>query len=76
MDGGMKLVESGREREMLVPVDIARRSAEILRAAGADLSYIELDTGHKRDRQGMDKLSAWWRARAAEHDHRELEAVR
>jgi phospholipase/carboxylesterase len=43
-----------------IPLEKAREAAGILRAAGADLTYHEYDTGHKLSSQGMRDLTAWW----------------
>ena len=49
----------GREDER-VPLDLSRRSAELLLNAGADLSYEEYDVGHKLNSQGIRDLNEWW----------------
>jgi phospholipase/carboxylesterase len=47
-----------------IPLEKAREAAEVLRAAGAELSYNEYDAGHKLNSQGMRDLAAWWSERA------------
>jgi phospholipase/carboxylesterase len=51
---------AGTEDER-IPIDQARRSAELLRQAGSDLRYREYNTGHKMTPEGMKDLQAWWR---------------
>jgi phospholipase/carboxylesterase len=46
-----------------IPLAKARETAEILRAAEADLTYHEYDTGHKLNAQGTRDLTAWWSER-------------
>jgi phospholipase/carboxylesterase len=53
---------AGREDER-VPIKLARRSADILREAEADLTYREYDTGHKINSAGMRDLAQWWALR-------------
>jgi phospholipase/carboxylesterase len=42
-----------------IPLAISRKSAETLRAAGADLTYAEYETGHKLNAAGMRALKEW-----------------
>jgi len=48
------------ERDERIPLEIARRCAEAVRAMGAHLEYREYDTGHKLNSAGMRKLDSWW----------------
>lgn len=48
------------KQDPLVPYPIAAASAEVLRAAGADLVYHEYETGHKLNAAGVRDLTAWW----------------
>ncbi len=48
------------EKDDTIPLEVARRSGELLRAAGAWLEYREYATGHKLNGQGMRKLQSWW----------------
>lgn len=63
--GKPAFLAAGR-RDPLVPLGQARAAAEVLRAAGADLTYAEYETGHKIGVRGMNDLGAWWSARRAE----------
>jgi phospholipase/carboxylesterase len=46
-----------------IPLEKAREAAEIVRAAGAELTYNEYDAGHKLNAQGMRDLATWWSER-------------
>lgn len=48
------------QKDPTIPLEKARESAAILRAANADLTYHEYDTGHKLNAQGSRDLTAWW----------------
>jgi len=52
---------TGSEDET-VPVDVARRTADLLRRAGADLTYNEYPIGHKLSAAGLADLRAWFQA--------------
>lgn len=62
LDGLPIFMAAGAEDDT-VPVDEARRSAELLRHTGADLDYREYPTGHKLNAAGVDDLTAWLQAR-------------
>lgn len=47
----------------VVPVSEARQSADVLRAAGADLDYREYPTEHKMTSAAIDDLRDWLQAR-------------
>ncbi|MCB8982695.1 MAG: dienelactone hydrolase family protein [Ardenticatenaceae bacterium] len=53
----------GRE-DQLIPYERAQACAQTLRAAGADLTYREYDTGHRLNASGMHDLKDWWSERA------------
>jgi predicted esterase len=46
-----------------IPYAKAKQAADVLRAAGAGLTYHEYDTGHKLNAQGMRDLTGWWSER-------------
>jgi phospholipase/carboxylesterase len=48
------------KQDPTIPVQLARNSGKTVIAAGANLEYHELDTGHKLNSDGMQKLAAWW----------------
>ncbi|HEY1408438.1 MAG TPA: alpha/beta fold hydrolase [Promineifilum sp.] len=48
-----------------IPLELARKSADVLRTLGADLEYQEYETGHKLTAQGMKDLTRW--VHAQEH---------
>lgn len=48
------------QQDPLIPLELARASAEQLRQAGAEVDAREYDTGHKLDAAGMRDLKAWW----------------
>lgn len=52
------------ESDPLVPILIARKCGKAVRAAGANLSYHELDTGHKLNAAGTRLLRTWWQEQA------------
>jgi predicted esterase len=52
------------QEDPTIPLARARRSAELLRLAGAALDYREYPTGHKLTAAGLADLRAWlneWR---------------
>jgi phospholipase/carboxylesterase len=49
--------------DMRVPIEESQRSAELLRRAGATLTYETYPTGHKISREGMKDLKKWWVSR-------------
>ena len=53
---------TGTEDET-VPLDVSRRTADLLRHAGADLTYNEYPIGHKLSAAGLADLRAWFQAR-------------
>ena len=53
---------TGSEDET-VPLDVAHRTADLLRRAGADLTYNEYPIGHKLSAAGLADLRAWFQAR-------------
>ncbi len=63
---GMPIFNAVGLKDERIPYAESVRSAETLRAAGADLTYNEYDTGHKLNRQGMQDLQAWWLDRSRE----------
>ncbi len=50
-----------------VPITVARTDRDQLRAARADVTYLEEDTGHKVGTQGMHALRSWLAARLEAH---------
>ncbi len=46
-----------------IPLEIAQRCAQTLRAAGAALDERIYDTGHKLNAEGMRDLKQWWTER-------------
>lgn len=52
---------AGRSDER-IPLAHAQKSAQIVEAAGAKLTYHEYDTGHKLNSEGIRDLAAWWSA--------------
>lgn len=46
-----------------IPLDRSRDGAEVLEAAGADLTYLEYKTGHKLNAEGMRALKQWFSER-------------
>ena len=55
----------GKE-DPLIPYGRSLSCAQTLRAAGADLTYREYDTGHKLNAAGIRDLRAWWSGREGE----------
>ena len=53
----------GKE-DPLIPYERAQKCAQTLRAAQAQLSYHDYETGHKLNSQGMRDLQQWWAERA------------
>ena len=49
----------GREDDT-VPYERAKIGADLLAAAGANLTLVEMNTGHKLNAEGMRTLRAWW----------------
>jgi phospholipase/carboxylesterase len=47
----------------LIPYQIAQRCADTLRAAGANLTYGEYDTGHRLNAEATNDLKEWWAER-------------
>ncbi|MBP7998733.1 MAG: dienelactone hydrolase family protein [Chloroflexi bacterium] len=43
-----------------VPYEQAQKGANLIAAAGANLTLVEMNTGHKLDATGMKALQAWW----------------
>ena len=60
---GLPVFMAAGEHDATVPPDESRRSAGVLRAAGADLDYREYPTEHKMTAAALDDLQAWLRAR-------------
>jgi phospholipase/carboxylesterase len=56
---GLPVFMAVGEQDPIVPYAEARRSAEALRQAGADLEYHEYPTEHKLTASGIDDLRAW-----------------
>lgn len=54
------------QQDPLIPLELARTSAEQLRQAGATVEAHEYETGHKLDAQGMRDLKAWWAERSGQ----------
>lgn len=48
------------QHDEVIPLDVARAAAQVLRDAGAGLTYREYDTGHKLSRAGIDDVRQWW----------------
>jgi phospholipase/carboxylesterase len=46
--------------DLRVPIEESQRSADLLRRAGAVLTYEEYPTGHKISTEGMKDLQSWW----------------
>lgn len=46
-----------------VPYERAKMGADLLAAAGTDLTLVEMNTGHKLNAEGMRTLRAWWSQR-------------
>jgi phospholipase/carboxylesterase len=61
---GLPVFMAAGLRDPRIPLEVARRSAQRLRAAGARLDYREYDTGHKMNADGMRDLTEWWMALA------------
>jgi phospholipase/carboxylesterase len=47
-------------RDNTIPLEQSRRAAELLRRAGADLTYREYRTGHKLSAEGLRNLHEWF----------------
>jgi len=58
---GKKVFITHGAQDEIVPVVQARRAAEILQQAGADVSYCEDDVGHKLSADCFNALAAYWR---------------
>lgn len=58
---GLPVFMAVGRRDEMIPLDVARAAAQVLRDAGADLTYREYDTGHKLDRTGIDDVRQWWK---------------
>lgn len=50
-------------RDETIPYEQSQRAADLLRRAGADLTYGEYPIGHKLTAEGMRDLQAWFAAR-------------
>ena len=50
-------------RDETIPHEQSQRAADLLRRAGADLTYGEYPIGHKLTAGGMRDLQAWFAAR-------------
>ncbi len=48
-------------RDEMVPINVARKSVELLQQAGAEVSYCEDDVGHKLSAACMKALQAYFR---------------
>jgi phospholipase/carboxylesterase len=48
------------KRDRFIPFERAKRCAETLREAGADLTYRVYDVGHRLPADGVRDLRAWW----------------
>lgn len=59
--GGLPVFVAAGQRDDVIPLDVARAAAQVLREAGADLTYREYDTGHKLDRAAINELRQWWK---------------
>lgn len=46
-------------RDPILPIDNARRLAGMLKASGADLSMLEIDTGHQLTSGELDRAREW-----------------
>lgn len=49
------------QRDDVIPLDVARAAAQVLREAGAALTYHEYDTGHKLSQRGISDVRQWWK---------------
>ncbi len=49
------------QRDDVIPLDVARAAAQVLREAGAALTYHEYDTGHKLSQRGINDVRQWWK---------------
>lgn len=59
--GGLPVFMAVGQRDDVIPLDVARSAAQVLRDAGAGLTYQEYDTGHKLDRAGISDVRQWWK---------------
>ncbi|MFO7684054.1 MAG: dienelactone hydrolase family protein [Chloroflexota bacterium] len=48
------------KQDPLIPFQRAQTCAQTLTAAGAHLTYVEQNTGHKLSAEGVRALKAWW----------------
>ena len=58
------------KKDVLVPVERARRDIERLRQAGASLTYCEADTGHKLGAECFQGLRQWFAGLSLDHTPR------
>jgi len=49
------------KQDPLIPYERAQAAAQTLTTAGANLTYLEQDTGHKLTAEGFRALKTWWR---------------
>lgn len=61
LQGVRVLITHGRQDEM-VPVEMARSAASVLRQVGVEVEYCETDGGHKVSKQGMQAILAYFRS--------------
>ena len=62
LEGLPVFMANGTEDER-VPIAEARKSVERIKAAGAQVTYVEEQVGHKIGREGMRALKEWWHDR-------------
>ena len=55
------------KKDVVVPVERARRDVERLRQAGASLTYCEADTGHKLGAECFQGLRQWFAGLSLDH---------
>lgn len=58
---GLPVMMAVGARDEVIPLDVARAAAQVLRDAGADLTYREYETGHRLDSAGMHDVGQWWK---------------
>lgn len=57
---GLPIFMAVGTKDNTIPLAISRKSADTLRAAGANLAYNEYETGHKLNAAGMRALKEWF----------------
>lgn len=57
---GLPVFMAVGQRDDVIPLAVAQAAAQVLREAGAALTYREYDTGHKLSKHGITEVRQWW----------------